>query len=615
MKHKSILRVWSDIFYDRARYEKALDYCKAHVKTIDEIIFFTQCSHSIRNVDDIKRRLDFIKSLMDTMRGRGVKLGIDVLCTIGHLVEFPDPSMKDHDFFMDANNVEHPGRLCPSSPKTMEYIRDVYSYAAATQPDTIHIDDDLHYGADCRCPRCERIYAETYSHLPNGRKLFTRDRLCAIFKFVEQTVHAVKPDIILGWMTCYFGDDGLDYSPYAEALKGNDGKVVWRPGGGVYNDESIAAMMGKAHSIGRQDSALPDYVMERYSEIENFPYAHLKKTTEFTAFEALAYLAAGCTGTAYNVLGYSGSFDENPPYLDLIDELDPMANVIVENAGCASAVGIGKPLPPYPAQSDVTIGDDLYLFGLPPAYNSRHSVCNILSGKIARTLDKSQLLDTLSHGVMLDGEALAFLNENGFEKYTGFSAEPMQEAVVEENLAHPLVPEQGILRDTRPQFGWTSPVFAIKKTADTAEYLTRMVTFGGQAAGYASGIFENELDGRIFASGYSPFNWLDSFNRVTFLKRIFRFLSHDKLPAFVASPHKVAIWCRDNCIVLANLMAGKASNVTLAANTTAELLQVFQREGSTIRKTTLAATGHDGPYNIFSLGDLAYQEILVAVLN
>jgi len=95
---KNILRIPCDIFYDQKWYDKCLDYCLEHISSLDEIIFFTQLSHATRNPQDICRRLEFIGALMSRLRGRKVKLGIDVLCTIGQLNEFPDQSLEKYDF-------------------------------------------------------------------------------------------------------------------------------------------------------------------------------------------------------------------------------------------------------------------------------------------------------------------------------------------------------------------------------------------------------------------------------------------------------------------------------------------------------------------------------------
>ena len=609
---KNILRVPCDIFFEQKWYDRCLDYCLKHIIALDEIIFFTQISHAIRNPQDVCRRLEFIGTLMNRFRGRSVKMGIDVLCSVGQLGEFTDSSLSDYDFFMGVNGQSFPARLCPTSPKTMEYLRLVYSCAAEQNPDSIYIDDDLHHGSDCRCPHCESLLSARGPISDEARHLFTKDRICALLSQIEHTVHHVNPKITLGWMTCFYGPDGRDYSPYVEALRGKQGgEVVWRPGGGVYNDDSVSAMVAKAHSIARQNSVLPNVVTERYAEVENFPYVPLRKSPDFTTFEALSYLASGCTGVAYNVMGTAGRFEEYIPYLNILDECSALATAIVELGGCAPSVGIGKPLPDFPDQKEMAEGDEIYQVGLPPAYRTEQSVCHILPGKIARRLGKEQLLDILTGGVMMDGEALGVLNDSGLGKYTGFKASLASGDWVEQGLPHSMVSRIGGLRDLHPVLRWVSPIYRITKTDDRAEYLTRLLDYGGCEVGMASGIFVNELGGRVYVSGFAPFDWQGCRDRHELLCRVFRFLSRDRLPAYLITCHKIALWHRANCQFLVNLTTGTANDIQLAVLTAKRRLTIIRRAGQQVRKEQLTAIGEDAPYKIFSISQLAYQEIVI----
>ena len=415
-------------------------------------------------------------------------------------------------------------------------------------------------------------------------------------------------------MTCFYGTDGVDYAPYVEALRGKSkGEVFWRPGGGVYSDERISLVAAKAHSIARQNSALPDIVVDRYAEIENFPYVPLRKCPDFTRFESLAYLAAGCTGVAYNVMGTAGRFEEYTPFLDSIDESAAFASAIVEYGGCAPSRGIGKVLPDFPDQKDVAEGDEIYQVGLPPSYTAEQSVCHILPGKIARRLTEEHLLEILSGGVMMDGEALGILNDRRLGKYTGFESSLMPGDFLEQTLSHPLVPRKGAFRDIHPVFRWMSPIFRISKTAEQAEYVTRLLNYGGCEAGMASGVFTNELGGRIYVSGFAPFDWVGSQDRQELLTRVFRFLSRDRLPAYIVSCHRIILWCRGNCQFLVNLTAGTAYNIQVAVQTTSNNLILILKEGRQTSRKTLTAIGQDGPYRIFSIPQLAYQEIAIIV--
>ena len=104
-----------------------------------------------------------------------------------------------------------------------------------------------------------------------------RATIARLLSLIEQTVHAAKPGMPLGFMTGDRFFEGYDFGRWAEALAGpSQAPVYWRPGGGFYEDSTPGGMVSKSHDIGRQISLLPPSVRSIQSEIENFPYQRLK---------------------------------------------------------------------------------------------------------------------------------------------------------------------------------------------------------------------------------------------------------------------------------------------------------------------------------------------------
>ena len=60
----------------------------------------------------------------------------------------------------------------------------------------------------------------------------------------------------------------------------------------------------------------------------------------------------------------------------------------------------------------------------------------------------------------------------------------------------------------------------------------------------SSGVFENALGGLICVAGYFPWSFLQNYSKSAQLKTVFRWLSRDTLPAYVASYHKINLWVR-----------------------------------------------------------------------
>ncbi|MEJ7678133.1 MAG: hypothetical protein WKG06_09775 [Segetibacter sp.] len=157
---------------------------------------------------------------------------------------------------------------------------------------------------------------------------------------IEKTVHEVNPKIPLGFMTGDRFYAGYDFENWANILSGRDDiPVMWRPGGGSYDDLSPTEFIAKAHAIGRQVSVLPEKIVSIQSEVENFPYQRLRKSASMVAFEAATYIAAGCTGAAFNVLTfYDEPLDEYKPLAEkLLYErpfFDLMSRHLRENSNC-----------------------------------------------------------------------------------------------------------------------------------------------------------------------------------------------------------------------------------------------------------------------------------------
>ena len=91
-------------------------------------------------------------------------------------------------------------------------------------------------------------------------------------------------------------------TPFPALSDGGKHEIMWRPGGGAYNDFSFDYIVAKSEQIGRQNAYLPPYVTINHSEVENFPYNLINKTPKSTAAEAMINMTVGCTGGAFNIL-------------------------------------------------------------------------------------------------------------------------------------------------------------------------------------------------------------------------------------------------------------------------------------------------------------------------
>ena len=109
----------------------------------------------------------------------------------------------------------------------------------------------------------------------------------------------------------------------------------------LLNDDRLPGLVDKANDMGRQVSALPPEVEVIESELENFPYQRLRKSKQTTVIEAATHMAAGTTGTAFNVLSmYKEPLDEYAPLFDRICRYRPFYQKLQSALGRSMAKGI-----------------------------------------------------------------------------------------------------------------------------------------------------------------------------------------------------------------------------------------------------------------------------------
>lgn len=323
-------RIGVPLWTSEKRCNELFDLFDKYKGVTDEITFFTSETHPPIPLDVFRYRAGIFKERMERARKRGYKTGINILSTIGHHNENLDNSLKGNYTFMTNIDGEvcH-GSFCPNDEHMQEYIRSIYQLTTRANPDYIWIDDDIRFGHmpignGCFCDNCRNIFEKetgtkyTRESLKKAlnegsakEKLKIRDAwlqhnrntISRLFTLIEKTVHEINPAMTLGFMTGDRFFEGYDFDNWAKTLSGpNHSRVIWRPGGGYYNDNNTSELVGKSHDIGRQVSVLPEEVISIQSEIENFPYQRLKKAANIVVLEACSHIAAGCTGAAFNVL-------------------------------------------------------------------------------------------------------------------------------------------------------------------------------------------------------------------------------------------------------------------------------------------------------------------------
>jgi len=637
-------RVGVPIWASEKRCDELFDLFEKYKGVTDEVTFFTSGTHAPLPIDVISQRAGILKERMSQARKHGYKTGINILTTIGHHNENLDNSLKgNYTFMTNIDGEVCNGSFCPNDENMREYIRTLYQVTTRAEPDYIWIDDDVRFGhmpigQGCFCDNCLKIFkdetgvAYTRESLKKAMNEGTteeklkvreawlqhnRNTISRLFRLIEKTVHDINPVLPIGFMTGDRFFEGYDFGNWAKILAGpNNVKVMWRPGGGYYNDINTNELAGKSHDIGRQVSVLPDDVVDIQSEIECFPYQRLKKAANIVSLEACSHIAAGCTGAAFNVLTmYDEPLDEYEPLLELLQKRRPFFDLLALSLGRSDISGINT----YWNKNSYASGNisdgswikagnpvashEIYNIGLPACYSAKNGKVTILGKDNVFSVPKEEIAKLLSGGVYMDAETLQQLNDMGFGDLTGFE---VKNSVlidrIEKFTDNPLNGKfAGRERDNRQSF-WKSPAYELCKTNSKAQVLTSLIDYSGKEVSLCTmGVFENKSGGRICVSGYYPWTFMENLSKSSQMKSVFRWLSKDSLPGYIESFNRINLWIREPqngriVTALTNSSFDPAKNLVLMLRTDNKEIKVYDMD---CKETTIRSSETDGHYRKF----------------
>lgn len=637
VRYASLLRVGEHVLYDAEAERELWEALDSRPQAFDEITIFSQNNHSVRTLDRHRKTARRAESFLRAAERRGLAAGVNVLATVGFCEDEYDPATDTVPMAYYGPGSCIRGQFCRSAPETLDYVRELYSIYARIRPAFIYIDDDVS-SLRCRCPRClsaslgvtnmAEVCKLTDSEDPAVRRKAREDwiaygetaadRICAA---AREGVDAVDPGIGLGFMTYTLGWSGHDSGRWARTLagKGPLSNVRWRPGGGNWTDSSYGDLVSKLLGVEFQDFGLPEGLTKVQGEIENFPYNMLRKSPSYMGFEALALLAAGCTGVAWNLAGFNMTDPfELAPYYDAVANVRPAGERIVAVCGRTPCEGIAYP---WTIRSSIALdrrkfNDERFriplpvsfaAIGLPIASVPARACVTLLNKAMALELSDAGLKRILSDAAFLDAGALEVVNARGFGDYTGFrpGATAARDTITRD-LAHPLNLEGRRARDLRVSHHQrTDPYVMIEKTAAKAEFMSEAVNQHlDPVGGYASGIFENEAGGRIAVEAVVPFDWCESHARSVHLKRLFRWLSRDTIGAYVASFHRAMVFQRSKALFVANLATEPLNGCEIASAIGGKRQLTAFGGGRILGERTLEPVRTDGAYAIYRLPEI-----------
>lgn len=574
-------RIFWPAVADDQRFAQLLQLLQRQRPAVDDVWIFTEGDgQDFRYIPlpEVHRRAALMEKRIQALRDAGFVASINVLNTIGHS-DYAEPFLDPLPW---SGVVGPDGGIssccsCPRQAQFRAYVRSKYTAYARCRPQWIWVDDDvrlfMHFHKamhGCYCDDCmaefsrrvgrpwerEEVYRaivdNTYP-LENAVRAswmhFLSEQIVELHQLIREAVHAVDSGIGLGGMNTGFHQYTAYYARFAdrfEALRGNPQTVIRsRPGGGAFTDDRPVEAYQKAWSIAFQNAQYPA-ATERHAEVENYPFQFFEKSVASTVRETSLYLAAGCEGVAFDILGGLGNDPlEHAPYLQAIaarrpyfDELRRTLaggialglNVAFHGDHAALAASDGKSLNSTDASQFFTACGWGFL-GLPLRFTAKPGAPSILHGQLAKGLSKDQLREVLTHGAVMDAEALEHLWAVGLGPLVGVKVQEKFEAGVFERFTDdPL--NHGYTGYTREisqgYYHGVGSTFA--STGATLRPLARLYNYREAELGVCAVAVEAAAGARFVVLGYRPWDYLGLPGKMAQCRQVVAWLYREQFP-------------------------------------------------------------------------------------
>lgn len=551
-------------------WELTLQGLLSYQSTIDEVVLFCDAMHSPYMSDAmLNEYAAALAKRTDDLRERGFKVGYNMLQTVGHgdyaAGWLDTPTYKLKLGYAGQTSAVMP---CPRDTTFLNFIAHKYDVYAQLSPDFIWIDDDFRtndqtvpYG--CFCQDCIAAFNAQYGHSytrsslvdvlqskskPNVRTEwlnFTYQSYENVLKVVTEAVKQADPDIEMRLMTVHlpaFGSTLSNLAGYADAI---DATAV-RTGGGFFDESEPLTFLKKIYGVSEQIAQLRD-VPSRQFESEDWPQTY-NKSGFFHVLETTAAIMAGCNGVAYASIPP----DQGNAYV--MDAIAGYSNVWDEMVAIGDTYRLYGATTYYPNNYYVYCNDDNFFSqnGFGSVWNSfqpfmdgfmsytpyqENAAVTILTYDLVNAMTDAEITEIFSKGVMIDGQAARQLVQRGFANLVGCSNSTWTSECINERYTTADLngAAGGTIRYTygTSYFNFTPLVGAI--ALSNAESVT------GYKMGVSSYVYENELGGRVFASGYQTWEYDGMWQRMTQYDNIFDWLAKDHLYAKVENAQHVAL--------------------------------------------------------------------------
>lgn len=573
---------WDHLNHDYI--DRLIDSIHACGDCFDEVWLAT--AYGIPTREQYQNEAKHMAWAADRFREAGISASMQISRTIGHnpqaLKYFgQDGVQEDFDLITGVDGLRLPGKYCWNSPAFREYVADELRAYTAFQPEIVWNDDDTRLRglsaskALCFCDNCLRLFNErTGGHHtresmrtdiyenPALRKEyidFQTETLADFAAHLSRVVHETSPDTIMALQNG--GSTALATDAQRACLDKMyevTGKApAFRAGGGFYADHSPADMLHKSLTLNYMNSRLPDYVVQRSSEIENLPFGCYGKSPECTAVEAGLYMAYGCNEASVTLMWEIDPLSWHERMFKKISQYKPFLNAYEAHNRNTVNGGIAAYQPPRSiyrksSENDPVFWNDSCIYG---AVNKMRWGIPFHSGPVGNAylvtestvdfLDDEDMRFLAANTVLIDSNTLGKLIGKGFGSYVLAEVHPVPEeyagALRETTTDHPA--NQGNAFTGVESWGGGAHFL----TGDQIEPLTRLTPTVNQTdLGVGSALVPTVLGAKWMVTAIPlSYSQIGYYHRELVRKGVDA-AAQQPLPAFSASPEQMLVVPRLN---------------------------------------------------------------------
>ena len=118
-------------------------------------------------------------------------------------------------------------------------------------------------------------------------------------------------------------------------------------------------------------------------------------------------------------------------------------------------------------------------------------------------------------------------------------------------------------------------------------------------------------------AGYYPWNFMENLSKSSQMKSVFRWLSKESLPGYIASFHKINLWIREPqdgkiALALTNSSFDPATDVTLILRTENKTIRLYDMR---CKETIIQSSGVDGPYQKFIIPEVEPWQMRLVITD